>query len=303
MKKILAIISILILTGGALYGYMVYADDPIFSLYTSPCKTVKYSIARADSNFNVDNRELIKLAKSSAEKWESNINVDLFEYDPNADYSINLVYKEDKSKFTGNASSEFNQELKKIRQKKRDLAKKYQNTTNQYNQMVDEYNRKTKRYNRKIKQLKQKEDFDKEKYQELQSKKQQMSQLNKEIQKKKKQAKNLSDQIKSVKKEEQKKLKEKKKLTFKEKYGLTEDFNEKNVKDGVDIYSYRDKDTLSLKLLHYLGHSLGVDHADGNKKSIMYPIKGEQILSNLSLTQEDINLLKSSCNKGFNLSF
>lgn len=307
MKKIIiAVISILILTGGGFYAYMQYTGFENMPLYTSPCKTLEYKIAKVDSEFPLNKKVFRNIVKKSEKKWEGQINVDLFEYNPEAEFSINLVYNDNLSKFKGKALSPFEKEVKKIKEKRDSLARKYDKTSGEYNDMVDKYNRLSKEYNQEIKKMEQKEDFDQDKYEQLQKKQERFQDLNKKIKQKKKKAKQLADKVKEVKGKLELKTKNREggTNTFKNKFGLEEKFNQNNLKDNkLNIYSFRTPDTLKLKLMHQMGHALGLEHADGNKSSIMYPKKSEQILTNLLLTKEDTNLLKEGCNRGFNLGF
>ncbi|MFB6226166.1 MAG: hypothetical protein ABEJ02_02335 [Candidatus Paceibacteria bacterium] len=306
MKKILALVSILILTGGGYYFYLQYTGSGSIPLYTSPCKTLEYKVAKVDSEFPLGDKVFKNMVKKSENKWEEQINVDLFNYNPQAEFSINLVYDDNLTEFKGKALSPFEKQLKELKQKRDKFARKYDQASDDYNNMVDRYNRLSKEYNREIKKLEQQEDFDQEKYEQLQKKQERFESLDKKIEQKKKEAKQLAQKVKEIKGELELKTKNRDTgvNTFKNKFGQQEKFNRDNLKENkINIYSFRTPETLKLKLMHHMGHALGLKHADGNKSSVMYPKKSEQILTNLVLTKEDVNLLKESCNKGFHLGF
>ena len=76
-------------------------------------------------------------------------------------------------------------------------------------------------------------------------------------------------------------------------YVRARDF-EKGVYDGkaINIYEYEKEDDLRLTLVHEFGHALGLGHLE-NPKAIMNRKLAVQDLTNIRLTSDDLDLLRS----------
>jgi len=309
MRKVvvIAITAVIVLSLGTFYLFMRYGDYKNISFSTNPCKTVQYKIGQVDPEFQLDKQEFRNVTESAVKEWESKINVDLFRYNPQAKFSINLLYSEENTNFTGNTStssaSESNFEQLKV--KKNELSTEYEKITKEFKNLREEYNSGTKKYNLQLEKLEQQEEFDQQKYKQLQQERKRLNQMKQNINTKKKEAKNIENKIKSLQKKIKKKQKEQSKeggrVTFKQKYGSAENFQEQDIEKDITFNNYKDFEILKLKLMHHLGHKLGIEHAKENTRSIMYPEQGAQLMSNLILTKEDVKLLEDSCSSEFKL--
>ncbi len=311
MRKvvIIAIILVIVLSLGVFYVFMRYGDYKNISLSTNPCKTVQYKIGQVDSEFQLNKQEFRNITESAVKEWESKINVDLFQYDPQANFSINLQYNEENTNFTGSidttTNSDSNSKIEQWKRRRDKLNKNYEMITKKLKNLKEEYNNRTRKYNQQLEKLEQQQEFDQQKYQQLQQEKKKLDQIKQSINTQKQKAKKIANKIKSLQKQitkKQQQSKENGRVTFKQKYGNTENFREKNIDKNIVFNNYRDFNSLKLKLMHHLGHKLGVEHATENRKSIMYPEQGSQLLSNLTLTQEDVELLTNSCSSKFKLN-
>ena len=57
-------------------------------------KPLKYSVGSIDNNFNIEKSEFLDIITDAEDIWENGMGMDLFTYDPNADFKINLIFDE-----------------------------------------------------------------------------------------------------------------------------------------------------------------------------------------------------------------
>lgn len=62
----------------------------------------------------------------------------------------------------------------------------------------------------------------------------------------------------------------------------------------INIYQYENHNQLKLVLAHEVGHALGLKHVS-NPRSVMYYLMEEQSVSNLQLTEEDVEAILEKC--------
>lgn len=69
-------------------------------------------------------------------------------------------------------------------------------------------------------------------------------------------------------------------------------YSKSGAQESITIYQFSDPADLVKVLAHELGHAIGLDHATGTPKAIMYPMMGEQ---DMRLAPEDMTLLRAYC--------
>lgn len=95
MKKLFALILILlILLPAFLFRNQIQAASYDY-LYYSPCDTpITYSIGEIDPEFNLTKNEVLRRSKIAESIWEKAYKKNLFEYDPQSTFTINVKYDE-----------------------------------------------------------------------------------------------------------------------------------------------------------------------------------------------------------------
>ena len=141
MKKLLFIlIFFLALFGlGYLNRDVVTAKTNSF-IYQSPCAEPKhYSIGRIDKEFGISETAFAEAVSESADIWNTAYGKQLFIYDPESKFTINLVYdnRQSLNSEIGALNSELEQEDTKLKPQ------------------IDEYNRKSADLERRIQELNQ----------------------------------------------------------------------------------------------------------------------------------------------------
>lgn len=248
-----------------------------FIYYYKTCQIPKkYTIGEVDPRFKVTRDEVLNSARDAESRWDDQSAKILFQYDPNSNFKINLIYDERQAKL-----DQINAEVSKINNSGSSIEEfrnqldleisDYQSDLNDYNSQVSYWNSQGGALPAEYQKL------EKERI-SLQSRQSEINQkagvLNLQIDE---HNLNLSD-VKSQIEDEKNKI-----VTQGEYKG-----------DEIDIYTFGDLDELRLVLMHELGHSLSREHAS-DLKSIMYYLLKEQNLANPLPSSEDIALVKKEC--------
>lgn len=250
--------------------------------YYSPCDSpIGYSIGSIDSRFHVAPDELLTDAKAATNIWNTTQNKQLFVYDPNATFTINMVYDSRQA-----LTSEITQLNSDLKQKQGDIDPKiatfkkkqedFEAKVNQLNQEVQYWNSKggapQEEYNKLVSRQKELQSEARSLNEEAQSLGQSTQEYNLNAQK----LNQTIDNYKQV-------------LQYRPEEGL---YEQEGTKRKISIYIDISKDEFLHTLTHEFGHALGLDH-NNDEKSIMYP----QTTTVLQPSIEDTNALNEICKK------
>ncbi|MFA6047976.1 MAG: matrixin family metalloprotease [Parcubacteria group bacterium] len=269
-----------------------------------PCtKPIKYSIGNVDSRFNITQADLQNTILQAENIWEKPIGRNLFEYDPNSQFKINLVY-DDRQERT-QESAKLENTLGKLESSHEQIIGQYNNLSSAYKKRLDAYNKAAADYEKQLKKYNDEVDSWNKKggappdvYDNLKKEKKDLQDTFSTLEKERKvvnsligQTNNLVEQEKNIVSNYNSNL-----SSYQNKYGEPVQFD-KGVYDGtkIDIFQFNEIGDLRLTIAHEFGHALGIDHLE-NPQSLMYYLMGEQDLSNPQLSTEDIAALKDVCN-------
>jgi len=265
----IAVIIFVIIAGLTLafFSYQNYCESP-----------VEYAIGDVDPRFKVSDSEVKAVAADAADRWNQETGKNEYTYSANAKLKINLVYDQrqadlDKMNDQVNSLNKTNESITDNNSVLRDLISKYETDLESYNSRVSYWNSKGGASTETFNALEVERKSLNKRREDINS---MADLLNIQATKY-----NLTvEQIKSESEQNKNKL-----IT----QGMYFSKEEK-----IDIYTFGDKEELRLVLMHELGHAHGLDHA-ALSTSIMYPILGQQELSNPLLTSEDKQMILGSC--------
>lgn len=275
-------IFVLFLFGILFGGFYVYQNNIVgvrSILNYSICDTpIKYSIASLDPKFNLKEETLLKDIEKAGNLWNRAYGRDIFIYDPEGGLDIHFVYdkKQELSQTINQLEGTLNKGQKNLEQQNRT----YENAVKIYKQKLDIFNSEVKHWNESGGGTQEEYERLKNTQEELQKETEVLNNL----------AQNLNITVNKYDSEVGR---------LNQAVG---DFNtelgqrpEEGVYfsgiDKIEIYFVPSKNEMIHTLAHEFGHSLGVEHLNIDKKSIMYPFTSESII----LSKEDKQALASIC--------
>lgn len=294
MKSLGKLLLLVALVGG---GYVVY-----MRLHPAPCtQPIKYSIGVFDEQFGMSREDFLAVLKRAEAIWEKPTGRNLFEYDPEGQLVVNLIYdsrqeatqRNKELTSTANATKE---SASGVQARYQALKQAYEDERAIYEQMVAAFNAAQKKYSTEVEYYNTHGGAPKADYLRLESQKASLETQQSLLEAKRKELNETVGQIN----------------TLIDTYNLLaqhvnetvsvinetagKEFNEGlYIQDStgthIDIYEYSTKLKLLRVLAHELGHALGLEH-NKNPQSIMYELNqsGTEVLS-----AEDLSSLNVLC--------
>ena len=268
-----------------------------------PCsKPLEFSVGTIDPNFGVSPAQLEQLAEEAALIWNKASGRTMLQYNPTADFKINLVY--DTRQIKSDAAEELDADLQSLEMTRNQLSDEYASLNTDYQKKIASYEKALKKYKENLEEYNDKVEYWNEKggapkdiYEELNDEKKDLKDDYDELKKQQKEINALAGESNKIIGQENQIVSQYNSTvsTYKEKYGGAQEF-EKGIFDGkeINIYQFQKEADLRLTLVHEFGHYLGLGHVE-NSKSIMHYIMRDQNMEDITLTAEDLAELEKIC--------
>jgi hypothetical protein len=305
MKKWFIFIILFIIVGSVIYDEIFINEELINKISTSDnvCeKTLQYSIGNFDSRFGITKEKFINTTKEAEAIWEEPMGLDLFNYNPNSQFKINLVFDERQKEIMDEKNMK--EQLEQVELSFDVLEKEYDSLSSLYNQKIADYNNSLYAYEKRIDSYNSRVDYWNNKggapeniYYELEAERQTLNLLEIEIEKKRINLNKLVDKLNLLVERDSHLVSQHNIniLTYNTRFGEAKEFNQGDYRGNeINIYQFSEIDELKLILVHEFGHVLELDHVK-NPESIMYYLMDKQNLASLQLTEGDIEALKIKC--------
>lgn len=270
-----------------------------------PCQTpLHYRLGQFDSQFGISQASFLRASSQAESLWENSLGRELFVYDPEASFSMNLVFDERQARTQ--AAQALESSLSANAKDRSSIAASYQSLTEQYQKANQAYEKalvnfeqQLAAYNAAVAKWNASDRTDEGTLKQLKQEEQELRSESSAVEEKRQQVNRLVPQVNALARSEQQKVNEyNRELTnFTEHYGTGGEF-EQGLYTGteINIYQFDDLSHLRAVLVHELGHALALDHTT-NPQSIMYPLLQEQTLEPLRLSADDVLALRTQCER------
>ncbi|MEK7117716.1 MAG: matrixin family metalloprotease [Patescibacteria group bacterium] len=296
MRKILNTLFILAIFGALGFSWWQYN--------LTPCdRGLEYSIGRLDTNFGLSEEQFKKYVQNSEAPWEKALNKNVFEYNPAAKFTVNLIYDErqretilkQKTESGLTAAESFFKNL----DSKFNIAKAdYENKVASFESAKSTLDARAAKYEQEVNYWNTRKGAPRQKYEELEVER---VALNREIEllnARAQELKELSNNFNQALRERNEAANDYNRVVeqYNQKYGGHSEFDQAEYNgEEINIYQFTDSKGLIMALAHEFGHALAMDHVE-NSKSIMYYLRDSQNLPASPIpTAEDLAELKKVC--------
>lgn len=284
-------------------GVLGYTGQSIYKYYLGPCsETLEYRIGRFDSNFSLTKEQFKNYITEAEKPWETALGKNLFSYNSEAKFTVNLIYDERQRTTELKQKTEFG--LTKIEEVFQKLDSDFNHTkavydarTATYKEAVRVFEARQAEYERQVKFWNTKNGAPKSEYESL---RQEQMALNSEASRLNIEANtinNLTQELNNLLEERNRAAAEYNQTArdYNEQYGHGLEFNQAEyTRDDINVYQFESGKDLVLALSHEFGHALGMDHIE-NPKSIMYYVTGSGSANIPTPSAEDLAELKKVC--------
>lgn len=269
-----------------------------------PCAPpLPYSLGQLDPRFNISKDEFLKDTVQAGSVWEVADGRTLFRYDPEAPFTINLIYDERQQRSIDAKKLEASRE--KTQTAQQSLAERqtqvlagYEKEKHEYQTLLVSFDAQAAAYNAEVSRWNNQGGAPADVVSKLQDEQKSLKRAQRELETKRQSVNALAAQVNGFSKQQVTAVDQYNANVerFNQSYGnQTEEFDQGvYVGNGINIYQFDDEAHLRGVLSHELGHSLGIDHV-ANPQSILYPLMGEQRLNPLTLSEEDKMALAAVC--------
>ncbi|WP_151716965.1 matrixin family metalloprotease [Acinetobacter sp. TUM15071] len=262
-------------------------------------KTLHYRIADIDSRFNLSQQQVLELTQQAAKLWEQETGQQNFIYDPQAEFTINLVFDERQQRSVDRVQS-----LDQLKQQQ----KQWENQNQQLQLIKNEIQRSTasiaskqaqlnaqfQQYNAEVLRFNQTRSSSKDLAQQFSQRQKMLEQqsllLQREVQEHNQRTQQLNQSIQNLNQTNQQLVASASQFNqvFQPHLLHKGHFNGKQIL----IYEFSSANDLRLTLAHEFGHALGLEHTN-DPHSLMYPVIQKQNFQQFALTDSDKDLVKA----------
>lgn len=280
----------------ALFLTVVGASTYWYQLTARVCPApLSYRIGEFDSSFTISKDEAKKYLAEAEAVWEEKMGRELFVYDEEAEFTIDFIY--DERQETADSESAKRRQLDidkeksdKLHETVEALQSEYKSLANDYESKVKAYEKRLEEHNVMVNKYNDQGGAPANVFEELESKK---SALNSEAEALTRTATELNSMVSEINQvsEEGNKLVEKYNQaveTYNKEFGFEGEFTQGDYQgDNINVYKFSNPRELKAVLAHEFGHSLGIDHVEGESSLMYYLLAEENPTITLSESDEE----------------
>lgn len=272
-----------------------------------PCEVpLRYSIGSLDGRFGITQEAFRQEIATAEQVWEQAAGKELFVYDPDAAFKVNLIF--DKRQLQTLAGQELERSLQETESVQDTLAeknaaslKRYQKALEEYEALLSAFKKRVAEHNAEVMYWNKQGGAPPEEYEKLQVESASIAKLEKNLETKRLDVNALADTVNRFSQEQVRVVDQynAKVEGYVERYGEPRDFDQGEYASTViTIYQFDDRAHLRLVLVHELGHALGIGHVE-DPYAMMYYKMERQDPERLTLTAADRAALDGVCTFSF----
>jgi predicted Zn-dependent protease len=290
---------------GSIAGILVVFFVAIQFIFPAPCtKPLEYTIGRVDPQFHMSREMFLHRVQQAENIWEQQEGKQLFVYNPNAQFTVNVIYDErqqvtDQANTLTSKLSQTSSQAQSIKQQYDQLHVKYVQAQQRYQSDLDQYQKDLQAFNTEVSAYNTSHRTSQSQYEDLVKKQSQLQEESDSIEVERVALNNLAEQVNATAKQDSQIVQTYNQgvQQFNQLIGGKREFDQgEYVGNAINIYEFEKNNDLQLVLEHELGHALGIGHVE-NQSSIMYYQVNPKNISSKDLSDEDKQGLASTCSK------
>lgn len=293
--------------GGSLFGLLVVlAIVIVIAIVVKPptvCeRPLAYDIGVIDGEFNITAEKFSELLTDAENIWEEGTGMELFTYQPGADFKINLIFDERQRKTVAErrareALENGNGSYELLTKKYESLLFLHKTKLNEYDKAISLYEKNLTAYNDEVEYYNGIGGAPKKKYNELERKRIELENIVSQLKPVKDELNVLNSRVNTLVNEINRTAGtyNTEVAQYNRAFGAPRRFDQgEYTGNEINVYQFDAASDLRLVLAHEFGHSLNLDHVE-NPTSIMYYLMEKQDLKTPKLSEEDTDALKTEC--------
>lgn len=275
----------------------------VWNRFLLPCGApLRYSIGSFDGHFGITEEAFRQEMVTAEQVWEQALGKELFVYDPDASFKVNLIF--DQRQLQTLAGQKIEQSLSETKIKQDTLAERnaatlelYQKTLEEYEVLLVAFQKRLAEHNARVAFWNKQGGAPAEEYKQLQTESGTIEKLEKNLETKRRGVNALVDTVNQFSKEQVRVVDQHnaKVEGYVKRYGEPKDFDQgEYMSTVINIYQFDDRAHLRLVLAHELGHALGIGHVE-DPYAMMYYKMERQDPERLTLTADDRTAFAGVC--------
>lgn len=271
-----------------------------------PCETpLTYRIGEIDSRFNIDERQIREVLNEVERLWSDALNRDLVRHSDSGRVVIHFIYSEQQRLFEEERTTSTRIEGKDVQLSVREkeynrYMEMYEQELADYRAMLSDYNKQVDEHNGMVSRLQgrrlsaEEEQKIKRNERHLENLKSQIDRKNREVESLRRKVNRYADELNKLNIQRNELVSE-----YNTRFAEPKKFDQgRYIREGdderINIYQFGNLQSLKAVLAHEIGHALGIGHVE-NPASVMHEMMSEHNVSDLNLSNEDIDALQQRC--------
>lgn len=298
MRKLLQYaFSLVLLVIIGVSGYFVYQKT------INPCsRPLKYSVGRFDAQFGISKSEFISDLSKAEIVWEKALSKNIFIYDPEADFEVNLIYDERQLSTVEKRRTEFGlsaieNELRALDSRLASLKSQYNSLTLSYEAAVSSFNKEKEDYENQVAYWNNKGGAPRETFLALEEERKSLNSAAASLNSQALSLNKMADDLNILVRMRNSKADDYNRVVeqYNKKYKNNMEFDQAEYNGRqINVYQYGSENDLIFALAHEFGHALGLGHIDSPDSVMYYLTRGDE--EGLpALSSADITELRRVC--------